>query len=52
MTMLYEASEVYNFDETAYFYGKGHTSTISKKSAKGRKDVKNRITLAAAVNAD
>ncbi|CAK4610115.1 unnamed protein product, partial [Aphanomyces euteiches] len=52
MTMLYEASEAYNFDEIAYFNGKGHTSTISKKSAKGRKDVKNRITLAAAVNAD
>ncbi|CAK4822816.1 unnamed protein product [Aphanomyces euteiches] len=52
MGRKYVHGESLSVDETAYFYGKGHTSTISKKSAKGREDVKNRITLAAAVNAD
>ncbi|KAH9158439.1 hypothetical protein LEN26_002974 [Aphanomyces euteiches] len=48
----YDPSNVYNLDETAYFYCQETTHTIAKRGLKGRKQSKKRITLAVAVNAD
>ncbi|KAF0718814.1 Aste57867_1471 [Aphanomyces stellatus] len=52
LTELYESCDIYNLDETAYFFCKESTTSISKRSLKGRKDKKNRLTLVAAVNSD
>ncbi|EGZ23940.1 hypothetical protein PHYSODRAFT_480573 [Phytophthora sojae] len=53
LTDAYPRSEIYNFDETAFFFRQDAKTTLTqKKAVSGRKDPKNRITLALAVNAD
>lgn len=44
--------DVFNLDETAYFYCMAPSTTISQKPFAGRKQVKKRMTVAVANNAD
>ncbi|RHY24829.1 hypothetical protein DYB32_008669 [Aphanomyces invadans] len=52
LTATYERCDVYKFGETAYFYSQEPKFTIASKNVTGQKDIKNRLTVAAAVNAD
>ncbi|RLN53933.1 hypothetical protein BBJ28_00025266, partial [Nothophytophthora sp. Chile5] len=53
LTLPYARSDIYNMDETSFFFRSDVKTTLStKKKVSGKKDPKNRITLALAVNAD
>ncbi|RHY82946.1 hypothetical protein DYB26_006426 [Aphanomyces astaci] len=52
VTRGYEKRNIYNLDETAYFYCSSQTKTICTLSMPGRKKVKKRITVAVTSNAD
>ncbi|KAF0684591.1 Aste57867_23445 [Aphanomyces stellatus] len=51
-TKDYSKRDIYNFDESAYFYCAVPTQSISSTKLSGRKNVKKRLTVALAVNAD
>lgn len=52
VTSKYNKKDVFNMDESAYFYCSVPTKTISKNCVAGRKKNKKRMTVAIAANAD
>jgi hypothetical protein len=52
VTSQYDKKDIYNMDETAYFYCTIPGKTISKNSISGRKKIKKRLTVAVTSNAD
>ncbi|KAF0707607.1 Aste57867_6581 [Aphanomyces stellatus] len=52
ITAGYEKKDIFNLDETAYFYCSNQSKTICTKGIPGRKKVKKRITVAVTSNAD
>nr|CCA26103.1 jerky putative [Albugo laibachii Nc14] len=52
VTSLYDKKEIYNMDETAYFYCSIPGKTISKNRISGRKKIKKGLTVAVTSNAD
>lgn len=52
ITQAYAKRDVFNLDETAYFYCSHPTRSISNGAIVGRKKSKKRITVAVACNAD
>lgn len=51
-TSRYERRDIYNMDETAFFYCAVADKSVSASSVSGRKKVKKRITVAVTSNAD
>ncbi|ETV91149.1 hypothetical protein H310_14160 [Aphanomyces invadans] len=52
VTSGYDKRDIYNLDETAYFYCSTPSKTVCTKGIPGRKKVKKRITVAVTSNAD
>ena len=52
VTSLYDKKDIYNMDETAYFYCSIPDKTISKNRIPGRKKIKKRLTVAVTSNGD
>nr|CCA25351.1 jerky putative [Albugo laibachii Nc14] len=52
VTSLYDKKDIYNMDETAYFYCSIPDKTISKNRIPGRKKIKKHLTVAVTSNAD
>ncbi|KAH9152750.1 hypothetical protein AeRB84_004881 [Aphanomyces euteiches] len=52
VTRGYEKRNIFNLDETAYFYCMAQTKTICTSRIPGRKKIKKRITVAVTSNAD
>ncbi|RHY85563.1 hypothetical protein DYB35_013822, partial [Aphanomyces astaci] len=52
VTRDYDKCNIFNMDETAYFYCTTHTKTICSARISGRKKIKKRITVAVTSNAD
>ncbi|RLN77720.1 hypothetical protein DYB28_003682 [Aphanomyces astaci] len=52
ITAGYDKRDIYNLDETAYFYCTTPSKAVCTKSMPGRKKVKKRITVAVTSNAD
>lgn len=52
VTRDYHLCNVYNLDESAYFYCTVPSRAVTKASMAGRKKVKTRITVALTINAD
>lgn len=52
LTQCYAKRDVFNLDETAFFYCAHPTRSISSRAIAGRKQSKKRITVAIACNAD
>ena len=52
ITRSYNMRDIFNLDETAYFYCMAQSKTICTASIPGRKKIKKRITVAVTSNAD
>lgn len=52
ITSQYALHDVYNMDETSFFYRQSAAGSISRRAKSGRKQDKRRLTLAVAANAD
>lgn len=52
VTSEYSPRDIFNLDESAYFYCMAPSTTVSKDSMSGRKKLKKRLTVAIAANAD
>lgn len=52
LTSQYKPQDIFNMDESAYFYCTAATASVSRKSIAGRKKVKKRLTVALTTNAD